>query len=833
MTDIDNKPQGTAVAPQGTAVAPQGTAVAPQGTAVAPQGTAVAPQGTAVAPQGTAVAPQGTAAAPQGTAAGSGTEANLYVQDDGTILKLYNPGFKCNAKVLEKVRGLKGKGFVVDLIDYGTKSVDGMMRDFELMQNYPLGAASKYDLKGNADAITRILVKTALCLKACHDAGFIHKDIKPANILIRDKKTWDCVLCDFGIADVLEKGGKVSTLQNRTPIYAAPEAYDPSNVVFIDGRYECTLTPASDYFSLGMTALALWFGEGNYRKREAELAIEKKNGNIKVSKDIPQPLNKIIRGLLVCDPARRWGCDEITRTMKGEDVPVYEGGLNIVFNGEKHQIAQTLPELATLMLKDPVLAKKYLYTGMVSKWLEKNPEVKIQVDDIVEKQFPKDETGGFLCALHVLNPLYDINLCCDPSDPDYAMTGESIGRKLNEAYEIYYGRFGGDANRMLKEWDSDCASHFRGSAIAYRLIKSFTGYSPKSYLVWVLSNKGSRFTEQIKWIRYCLDFDSMDNQKKAGPKDREYLEQTAMMKTIAGFGHKPTYGNIKESAGVRGWLAVQYHEDPNADLKPKYAYEKLLEQYLLEYNRLFPGTRPYNRFVSARSMAADTAVQAKKGAGPLVRRSLILRVLGLLLVGIPAIYLVISAIKLVITYPDVDVSNITFGWTFAIIGIVLGIILFVTDFGSLTGAIVCGLIASAILLVVVKLLGSYIAWIYAAVVIALVIMYLVMVVFAGRSGRINKFNGNPGFMELTLEPLYFAFNDEDAFTSSLDAYIDDSAIDKFKSNIKRRLKIMLIFVAVFWALMFAQAYFNKRVSLPDTMENAIQINTRHRGIIHD
>ncbi len=812
MADIDNRPQGTAVAPQGTSIVPQGTAVAPQGTSVVPQGTAVAPQGTA---------------------AGSGTEANLYVQDDGTILKLYNPGFKCNARVLEKVKALNGKGFVVDLIDYGEKPVDGAMRDFELMRNYPLGAASKFDLKGNADAITRILVKTALCLKACHDAGFIHKDIKPANILIRDEKTWDCVLCDFGIADILEKGGKVSTLQNRTPIYAAPEAYDPANVVFIDNHYECTLSPASDYFSLGMTALALWFGEGNYRKREAELAIEKKNGNIKVSKDIPQPLNKIIRGLLVCDPARRWGCDEIVRTMKGEDVSVYEGGLNIVFNGEKHQIAQTLPELAALMLKDTELAKKYLYTGMVSKWLEKNPEVKIQVDDIIEKQFPKDETIGLLCTLHVLNPLYDINLCCDPSDSDYAMTGESIGRKLNEAYEIYYGRFGGDANRMLKEWDSDCAAHFRGSAIAYRLVKSFTEYSPKSYLVWVLSHKGSRFTEQINWIRYCLDFDSKDNQKKAGPKDKEYLEQTAMMKTITGFGHKPAYGNIQEKAGVRGWLAVQYHENPNADLKPKYAYEKLLEQYLLEYDRLFPGDRPYSRFSSAQSIAADTAVRAKKGAGPLVRRSLILRVLGLLLVGIPAIYLIVSAIKLVITYPDVDVSNITFGWTFAIIGIVLGIILFVTDFGSLTGAIVCGLIASVILMVVVKLLGSYIAWIYAAVVIALVIMYLVMVVFAGRSGRINKFNGNPGFMELTLEPLYFAFNDEAAFTSSLDAYIDEDAIDSFKRNIKRRLKIMLIFVAVFWALMFAQTYFNKRVSLPDTMENAIQINTRHRGIIHE
>lgn len=88
-------------------------------------------------------------------------------------------------------------------------------------------------------------------------------------------------------------------------------------------------------------------------------------------------------------------------------------------------------------------------------------------------------------------------------------------------------------------------------------------------------------------------------------------------------------------------------------------------------------------------------------------------------------------------------------------------------------------------------------------------------------------------MELVLEPLYYAFNNENHFTSSLDAYIDDVALDNFKRNIRKRWKPLLIFAAIFWALMFGQAYFNKRVNLPDTMENAIQIKTRQRGIIND
>lgn len=849
MADIDNKPQGTSVAPQGTSVAPQGTSVAPQGTSVAPQGTSVAPQGTAVASQGTAVASQWTGAAPQsangnlqkadspkGKPVSSGTEACMYVQDDGTIMKLYNyepRRFECNARVLEKVAGLKGKGFVVDLYDYGTKIFDNVVRDYEIMANYPLGSAAKYDLKGNAEAITRIIVKSALCLKACHKAGFIHKDIKPANILIRNEKTWDCVLCDFGIADILGSDGKVETPQSRTAIYAAPEVYDPGNTAFIDGVTKCILTPAADYFSLGMTALALWFGEKEYYKREAELAIEKKNGKIKVPKEIPQPLNKIICGLIVNDPSHRWGCEEIARTIKGEDVKVFEGGLNITYNGEKKQIAQTLEELAAFMVKDPNLAKKYLYSGTISKWLEKRPEIKIKIDDIVEKQFPKDEMSGLLCSLHTLNPLYDINLCCNPSDPDYAMTQESIGRKLNEAYEIYYGRFGGDTNRLIKEWDKDCDKYFRGSAIVIRLIKSFESYSDKSYLAWVLKSKGSRFDSQISWMKHCLNFGSRDNQKKAGPKDQEYLQQTAMMKTIAGFKHKPTYQNPHEKAGVRGWLAVQYHENPDVDLSPKYTYEKLLEQYLSAYTQLFPDNNEQKRFEQAQYIASDTAAKAKKGAGPLVRRSIFQRILGLAIAGIPAIFLIISAIKMVVTYPDIDVSNVHFGWVFVIIGLVLGIVASASISGDLITVAICGGVFSIVLLVLVKLFGSYIAWIYAAVVLVAVILFLIKVVFAGRSGKVQKFKGSAGYMELVLEPLYYAFNNENHFTSSLDAYIDDVALDNFKRNIRKRWKPLLIFAAIFWALMFGQAYFNKRVNLPDTMENAIQIKTRQRGIIND
>ena len=447
-TAIDPKalqytPQGSAIDPEALQYTPQGSAIDPEALQYTPQGSAIDPQALQYTPQGSAIDPQALQpqpdAKPKSEAAhsASGSEGELVIRDDGTALKRYKPGFKCNAKILEKVKAMSGKGYVADVIDYGTMDFDGTLCDFELMKYYPLGAAAKYDLRGNVKAITRIVAKIALCLDACHKNGFIHKDVKPANILITNKDTWECVLCDFGFADALENG-KVSTIQNRTPIYAAPEVYDPSNVAVIGGKTYCTLTPASDFYSLGMTALSLWKGEKSLYAREAELAIEKRNDKIKVDKDIPDPLNRIIRGLLVRDPAHRWGFDEIRRTVQEkEDVPVYAGGFEVIFNGQKNQVANSPEELAAFMLKDQKLAKSYLYSGQVSKWLEKRPEMKIEIDRIVEKDFPKDETSGMLCALHILNPLYDLNLRT-PDNPGYAMTGEAIGAVLNEAYNIFY-----------------------------------------------------------------------------------------------------------------------------------------------------------------------------------------------------------------------------------------------------------------------------------------------------------------------------------------------------------------------------------------------------------
>ena len=53
---------------------------------------------------------------------GSGSEGDIYVVTDGkrrAVLKLCHPGFTTNTKVLQRLERLKGKGYIVDVLEYG------------------------------------------------------------------------------------------------------------------------------------------------------------------------------------------------------------------------------------------------------------------------------------------------------------------------------------------------------------------------------------------------------------------------------------------------------------------------------------------------------------------------------------------------------------------------------------------------------------------------------------------------------------------------------------------------------------------------------------------
>lgn len=911
-------------APQGTAVMPQKTAVVPQGTETMPQGTAVMPQGTAVLSQNTAVVSEkkGAAYAPGDTISvggknysvtqllGQGSEGDIYVVTDNNgryALKLCHKGFHTNAKVMPALQTLNGKGYITDIVAYGD--------DFELLEYVPGGSAALAGIKGNAQTILAIAVKTAMTLDQMHKAGILHKDVKPANILIKDNVSWDSVLCDFGIAEVLDRNGRCTTRQLRTPIYASPEMYVKKNVVDLPGETLCELTPKSDFYSLGMTILSLWMGEGAFLSKEGEMAMAKNKGRISVPADMPDPLAKICRGLLIKNPEKRWDFDEIERTLKGEDVPVDEAeiieDLNITYNASKRQTANSPEELAALMAQDEELAIKYLYRGQIEKWLKPYPELTLEIQDIVEKRYPHNQKAGLYAAIYTIlpdypfplsgvsretgrsvqksartfkdvgdffnealpdsstmesvcsdmfkewvrirnssmanylphggntaevmmirvqmvDPLSDINLRNDPSHPEYAMTQEGIGRFLNRVYHIFWNVCEGDLNRVKAIWDRPEWEPYNKSVSAATvacIAADFISPDSHHFIRDFFDTKGNRFEQQRSWLLYCTDRSSDDFRKKAGPKDDKYNAQAAWMKVIKGYGVTPEYELVSsgkkltthddlhscgkkelraeyEKRGLRGFLAVQHQEDPNADLKPMFAYEKQLKAYLDDLRYIDDEITPVKRFDAAQKDADRILANGKSRVRGLSVRSLIQRVLTTVLAFIPGLVLLAMLVFSIIEMPLVDVSGMNLGKFMWIFGLVVAVLLFLSgDFDSLLGPIIAGVVVAVVLTLLVKLLGAIILYIYAAVVLAALIYFSIKTLFSVSSyaRRAKKFT-KPGFDEKVLEPLYYAFSNETSFDSSLNGAFNDDEIGKWKKDLKSRRKFVILFIGVTWLL---------------------------------
>jgi len=108
-----------------------------------------------------------------------------------------------------------------------------------------------------------ILAQLASALAAAHAKGIVHRDLRPANVLV-EEDTGRALLADFGIAAVLESGGSMGPRLTRTgqimgePRYASPEQLRGEEV-----------TGQADVYSLGILGYELLTGEGPYQARSA------------------------------------------------------------------------------------------------------------------------------------------------------------------------------------------------------------------------------------------------------------------------------------------------------------------------------------------------------------------------------------------------------------------------------------------------------------------------------------------------------------------------------------------------------------------------------------
>ncbi|TDD73354.1 serine/threonine protein kinase, partial [Actinomadura rubrisoli] len=130
-------------------------------------------------------------------------------------------------------------------------------------------------------------------LRAAHEAGVCHRDVKPANVLLRTDGT--PVLTDFGIA-VLEEASRVTATGG---LVGSPEYIAPERLHGHEGN------PASDLWSLGLLLYVAVEGGNPLRRPTAAATLA-----AVMAAQIPPahragPLAPVLQALLVRDPAAR------------------------------------------------------------------------------------------------------------------------------------------------------------------------------------------------------------------------------------------------------------------------------------------------------------------------------------------------------------------------------------------------------------------------------------------------------------------------------------------------------------------------------------------------
>jgi WD40 repeat protein len=148
--------------------------------------------------------------------------------------------------------------------------------------------------------VLRIGMQAAQGLAAAHAQGLVHRDVKPANILLEEGG--DRVkLTDFGLARAVDDGDLTrSGCVAGTPMYMSPEQADGQAV---DAR--------SDLFSLGSVLYEMCTGVPPFRGSSAAAVLRSvidvaPRPVQQLNPQVPGPLVKVIERLHSKDPARRY-----------------------------------------------------------------------------------------------------------------------------------------------------------------------------------------------------------------------------------------------------------------------------------------------------------------------------------------------------------------------------------------------------------------------------------------------------------------------------------------------------------------------------------------------
>lgn len=715
----------------------------------------------------------------------SGEAIILKVENNGSTfaLKLYQAGLVPNHEVLERIMNKRGNGLLIDIYGHGTwhDSETGNDFHYELMQYCEGESLASLNIQGDETKLGEIAKAMASAIDYAHSLGVLHRDVKPANFIWVDAAKTRFVLSDWGFAKTLDNQKRAQTDAGRTKIYAAPEMY-----TYIPGT-PTYVGPKADFYSMGMSLLAMWKGEGLLLADETKLVHDKQEETLPYPR--PEEMSShslgLIKALTRRNPDLRAGFDDVVRWAKGETIFTQTDDslreFRIVFSATDNLIAHNQKELAKMMWENPGLATNYLYSDKIAKWLNDvdRPELAMEMENITEITFPGDRPQGLYAACLALDPtmpfffstaagkvkvntleelgnafmqrklgseqfgvIQHLNFHTWIATRDPVLAGKAIAAR--QPWQMIYSLFPDrgldfrpmDTSRLIspeqiaEEIVSEETQNSR-SGLCDKLDKNFKD----SRIYGYLKSKGT-YEQQLSWLEFCLNIYSADNKKKFVP----YTYRVARLKAAAGLlGKIPaiklgstTFATLADVNPSRVAQLTADRKDILADWvslffqedpKADYARKSYLERSG-EYARFIHSNIPGCTFCNQYYRNSESFDKAQSENNSIWHRIAVWKWVATILYVVPLTVMIGICIYYTITINSLDFSE-SMGRLGSWIGIGLGILAGLACIGE-EGNIIGGIIAGVIVWGITKGLFYFLGFIVPWFVIALMLVVLII-----------------------------------------------------------------------------------------------------------
>jgi serine/threonine-protein kinase len=221
-----------------------------------------------------------------------------------------DPGFRARFEREARAAASLSHPNIIDVYDVGEDDGTPFIV-MELVRGQSLKEIIAADAPFHPDDVAELLEQIAGALDYAHARGYVHRDIKPGNILVDTHGR--ARLVDFGIAkgladgDLTETGASLGTIGYLSPEQAAG----------------LMATPASDVYSAGVVAFEMLTGERPFAA-ETPVGVAMRHVHdpaprpSQVVPGLPPQVDPIILRALAKDPTKRWGsAGAFARALRG------------------------------------------------------------------------------------------------------------------------------------------------------------------------------------------------------------------------------------------------------------------------------------------------------------------------------------------------------------------------------------------------------------------------------------------------------------------------------------------------------------------------------------